>query len=737
MTESNPTGSKTDWQSVPRTNSCRSLLWLLLIAAILVAGGFALARQDRSDAGESAKSDDQRDPAQAKAADANDKDKKLPEQPFPKRFKSPGLDGGTEWLNTSGPITLKDLRGKIVLLDFWTYCCINCMHVLPDLKYLEKKYPKELVVIGVHSAKFDNEKDSENIRKAILRHDIEHPVINDSKMSVWRKFFVRAWPSLVVIDPEGNYCGYVSGEGNRELLEIVVKKLITYHKAKGTLDETPIRFDLERAKVKPTPLRFPGKVTVDEASGRLFIADTGHNRIVVASLDGKLLDVIGSGEIGAKDGPYAAASFDHPQGTALVGETLYVADTENHLLRAVDLKKKAVSTLAGTGKQARGRPTGGKLREVPLNSPWALAHVKGTLYVCMAGPHQLWSHKLGGGTIDLFSGTGREDVANGGHGECAYAQPSGISSDGKVLYVADSEGSAIRRAEIDSKGNVDTLAGTSDLPLARSLFEFGDRDGTGSDARFQHPLGVAYHDGKVYVADSYNHKIRIVELAKKAKVTTWLGDGKRGANVKPPRFSEPGGLAVAPKRGKLFIADTNNHRLCVADLKTGTVDVLEIAGLKPPKKSSDNAVADVADGPVTVVKQQTVKSGGKLTLAFFVKMPEDYKLNASFPHRYRLSTTDTQSFLDKRHLRGKPQVAPDGKSLLAEVPLAKAEGSATFHLSLTFGYCREGKGGLCKLRTVRWKLPLKVDDKLGRTRLTLNVDAEGTKSQRTAVAPKE
>jgi DNA-binding beta-propeller fold protein YncE len=727
MTESLPTGCQTDWQSVPRTNSNGSLLWLLLAAAILVAGGLALARQNGTAAGDAPKSDDKRDPVEAKApaAAGNAKNGKLPEQPFPKRFKAPSLDGGTEWLNTSGPITLKDVRGKIVLLDFWTYCCINCMHVLPDLKRLEKKYPKELVVIGVHSAKFDNEKDSENIRKAILRHDIEHPVINDSKMSVWRKFFVRAWPSLVVIDPEGNYCGYVSGEGNRELLDIVIKKLIAYHKAKGTLDETPIRFDLERRKAKPTPLRFPGKVAVDEASGRLFVSDTGHNRIVVASLDGKLLDVIGSGEIGAKDGPYAAASFDHPQGTALVGGTLYVADTENHLLRAVDLKKKTVSTLAGTGRQARARPTGGKLRDVSLNSPWAIAHVKGTLYVCMAGPHQLWSHKLGSGRIDLFSGTGREDVANGGHRECAYAQPSGISTDGKVLYVADSEGSAIRRAEIGPKGNVDTLAGTSDLPLGRSLFEFGDRDGSGGDARLQHPLDVAWHDGKLYVADTYNHKIRIIEPAKKSKVTTWLGDGKRGANVKPPRFAEPGGVAVAPKRGKLYIADTNNNRICVADLKTGAVDVLEIPGLKPPKKPTGNAIADVAVGAVTALKPQSIKSGGKLTLAFFVKLPEGYKLNANFPHRYRLATADTQAFLDKQHLRGKPRVSADGKSLLAKLPLAKAGGSATFQLSLTFGYCRDGKGGLCKLRTVRWKLPLKIDDKQGRTRLTLNVDAEG------------
>jgi thiol-disulfide isomerase/thioredoxin len=731
MTEPNPSG---------RTNANRSFLWLLLLAACVAAGGFALAKQGRSSEGDPPKTETRESAESKQPAAKNDNGKKVPEQPFPKRFKAPSLDGGTEWLNTSGPISLKDLRGKVVLLDFWTYCCINCMHVLPDLKYLEKKYPKQLVVIGVHSAKFDNEKDSENIRKAILRHEIEHPVINDSKMAVWRKFFVRAWPSLVVVDPEGNYCGYVSGEGNRELLEAVVKKLIAYHKAKGTLDETPIRFDLERNKAKSRPLRFPGKVCVDEASGRLFIADTGHNRIVVSSLDGKLLDVIGNGEIGAKDGSYTEASFDHPQGMTLVGETLYVADTENHLLRTVDLKTKKVATLAGTGTQARGRPTGGKLRDVPLNSPWALAHLKGTLYVCMAGPHQLWSHKLGSDRVELFSGSGREDVTNGGHLEAAYAQPSGVATDGKVLYVADSEGSAIRRVELDEKGNVDTIAGTSDLPLGRSLFEFGDRDGLGREARLQHPLGVAWHDGKVYVADTYNHKIRTVEPAKRSKVTTWLGDGKRGANVKPPRFSEPSGLSIAAKRGKIYIADTNNHRLCVADLKTGVVDVLEIRGLKPPKKRTsdpDAGSVQVASANATTLKPQTVKSGGKLTITFPLKLPESYKLNADFPHRYRLTTTDKQTFLDKTYFRGKPRLGDDGKSLTVDLPLAKGEGTATFQLSLTFGYCRDGKGGLCKLRTVHWKLPLLVVDKQGQSKLTLPVNAEGPQPKPSAQAPPE
>jgi len=683
---------------------------ILLVLAIVIGTSYALLRQSASFAvGE-------KPPVSAEKPGEDDSDSGpsdnakpgKPTNPFPNRFKAPSLDGGVDWLNTSGEITLKDLRGKIVLLDFWTYCCINCMHVLPDLKYLEEKYPKQLVVIGVHSAKFDNEKDSDNIRKAILRYEIEHPVINDAKMTVWRKFGARAWPTLVMVDPEGYYCGYVSGEGNRELLELVVKKLIKYHRKKGTLDESPVRFDLERHKQKPAPLKFPGKVLADEEGNRLFIADTNHNRIVVTTLDGRLLEVIGSGTIGRQDGAYTEAGFDHPQGMTLLGETLYVADTENHLIRKVDLKQKTVSTLAGTGEQARRRYSTGKLREIPLSSPWALKHVNGTLYICMAGPHQIWSHKLGSDTIEVFSGNGREDVTNGTHLSASFAQPSGIASDGAHLYIADSEGSAIRKVDTDPNGKVATVAGPSDMAMGRALFEFGDRDGVGDAARLQHPLGIAYHNKTLYVADSYNHKIKRIEFTDKGgKVSTWLGDGKSGNEQKPTRFFEPGGLSVAD--GKLYIADTNNHKIRIADLKTGKVREFTIKGLKPPKQNaSDGVVATAPAHDVTELEGYTVRTATMLTLKFPVKLPAGYKLNPQFPHRYRLNADGEQTLIEKDRLHGRARLNDDGTQLTVKLPVGQEAGNATFALTLTFGYCRGGKSGLCKLKTRRWKFPLQT-----------------------------
>ena len=635
------------------------------------------------------------------------------DNPFPKTIPAPELEGGVEWLNVGGPISLKDLRGKVVVLDFWTFCCINCMHVLPDLKFLEQKYGKELVVIGVHSAKFDNEKETGNIRKAILRYEIEHPVINDANMTIWRKFAIASWPSLVLIDPEGNYCGTAPGEGNREVLDTIIGKVIAYHKFKGTLDETPVRFDLERNRAPATPLRFPGKLLVDSTGQRLFVSDSNNNRIVVSSLDGKLIDVIGSGAIGSKDGGYVDAQFDHPQGMTLVGETLYVADTENHQLRTVDLAKKQVATLSGTGEQARFGSKGGLLRNSKLNSPWDLCVVDGVLYVAMAGPHQIWSHKLGSEKIQPYAGSGREDITDGDLDGGALAQPSGIVSDGKFLYVVDSEGSAVRKISTKAKqnltdpvGEIRTLAGTHDLPRAASLFAFGDVDGEGTAARFQHPLGIVLHNGGAFVADSYNHKIRLLDL-KSHEVSTYLGTGKPGVGLNPVQFAEPAGLAIAD--GNLYVADTNNHRLVVVNLANKQAKELVIEGLTPPQPIT----AESADGPsvreVAVDLQKlTVNDGIDFVVEF--ALPEDFKLNPLLPVKYKLTVEGNDGLVaaDQQNVRLEATTSDDGSTAKFKVPVAKKTGNGTLLISLTYGYCRDGKGGLCKIDTVKFKVPVEL-----------------------------
>ena len=703
---------------------CRRVSPFLSLLVLVVLSCPAIAQDDKpvdkkTDNAPAAKKNEPAKPP----ADPNvviGEDGKPIENPFPKRFPAPELDGGHGWLNTSGEITLKDLRGKVVLIDFWTYCCINCMHVLPDLHYLEQKYPNELVVIGCHSAKFDNEKDTEAIRRAIVRYEIEHPVINDSDMIVWRKFQASAWPTIVLLDPEGNFCGYVSGEGNRELLDSVIQRVITWHKAKGTLDTTPVRFDLERDRMPSGPLKFPGKLLADEAGDRLFISDSNHNRIVVSSLDGKLIDVIGSGRIGSKDGSYAEAQFDHPQGMALSGNSLFVADTENHQLRVVDLVAKTVTTLTGTGGQARFRASGGPLKTTAINSPWDLTVVDDTLYIAMAGPHQVWSHKLGSDSIGVFSGSGREDILDGPHARAALAQPSGIVSDGKSLFVADSEGSSIRQISIDPKGEVTTLVGSHDLPNGRSLFTFGDVDAVGNEARLQHPLGVLLDGQTLFVADAYNHKIKAIDL-KTRETTTLLGNGNMGTKLDPVELHEPAGMAIAGKR--LFVADTNNHRIVEYNIESKAAQEFVVDGLVAPKLDRDAAptVSSGDDDSTIEETSQTLATGKDIAVEVTLQIPEGYKLNDLAPVRARLSVEGEQKVIAAEVLSGSQKATVTENVATFPLKLTGQSGEATVNLALTYSYCRGGTGGLCKIHTARWTLPIKTATD-GKSILVLKTD---------------
>lgn len=488
------------------------------------------------------------------------------------RPAAPDLAGGTAWLNTAGPLKIGDLKGKVVLLDFWTLCCINCIHTLPDLAKLEKKYANELVVIGVHSAKFESEKNTANIRKAILRYEIAHPVVNDADHKIWDRYGVSSWPTLVLIDPEGKVVGSASGEGNYDILDKVIGKLVAEHKEKKTLDEKPRRFDLVRYREKgDTPLFFPGKLLADAKGDRLFIADSTHHRVVVTDLNGKGKFTIGTGTPGYKDGSFAEAQFDDPQGMALDGDTLYLADRRNHAIRAIDLAAKAVTTVAGTGRQdgefanrQRQDPVGAK--EIGLNSPWDLLLFDKKLFIAMAGHHQIWTFDPAKKQLQPFAGNGRENIKDGPLYAANFAQPSGLATDGKSLFVADSEVSAIRKVPLSGEGRVSTLVGTG-------LFDFGDADGIGEKALLQHALGVVYHDGLLYVADTYNGKIKTLDPVSK-ECKTFVGDKKE------PVFDEPAGISLA--NGKLYVADTNAHRIRVVDVRTKAVTTLTLTGVDPP-----------------------------------------------------------------------------------------------------------------------------------------------------------
>lgn len=446
------------------------------------------------------------------------------------------------------------------------------------MRKLEKKYDRRLAVVGVHSPKFIEERETESVHQAIKRLNVGHPVVNDKDFRVWQEYAVRAWPTLMFVDPEGKVIGKHEGEFPYDAFDRVIGDMLAEFEAAGQIDPRPIPGaygDLTETDA-PTPLRFPGKVLADEMSGRLIVSDTGHNRIVLADLDGTVRRVIGSGEEGLADGPAEAARLYQPQGVALDGDTLYVADTENHALRVVDLATGNVATLAGTGEQLMGERVGGPALRTALSSPWDLTILDGVLYVAMAGTHQVWSMRLGETWIGPHTGNAAEALRDGPLLAASMNQPSGITHDGERLYVADSEASAIRAITPGADGFIHTIVG-------EGLFEFGDRDGVGpANVRLQHPLGVAWHAGTLYVADTYNHKIKRLDPTT-AECTTWLGGGEAALRDGPAhvaRFGEPSGVSVAA--GRLYIADTNNHAVRVAGLGEGMVRTLELRDLAPP-----------------------------------------------------------------------------------------------------------------------------------------------------------
>ncbi|HEY3378691.1 MAG TPA: thioredoxin-like domain-containing protein [Armatimonadota bacterium] len=472
----------------------------------------------------------------------------------------PEFPEGFTWLNTDHPLRLhEELRGRVVILDFWTYCCINCMHVLPELAYLERKYAHDpVVIIGVHSNKYTNEANPANVREAVLRYDITHPVVVDEDHTIWDMYGVNAWPTVVVIDSAGHAIGALSGEGHREELDRLIAALLEIGREQGTLADGPIPLTPE-AHHHVSTLSFPGKILVSPQDKRLFIADSGHNRVLIMDWDGEVEGFLGNGMPGFMNGSYADARFHHPQGLAYFGGALYIADTENHAIRRADLSSFHVATVLGNGMIGYDRRGGHRGTEQLLNSPWDLAFLDGTMYIAMAGLHQIWAYNPVTEVAEVVIGTGRENIADNEGRKSALAQPSGLAGTDEVLYFADSETSAIRRYDLHTQ-QVQTLVG-------KGLFTFGDSDGPLDHALLQHPLGVAAVGHDLYVADSYNHKIRRIDL-RSGTVSTLAGTGAPGRGASGLlALNEPGGLAVAGN--DLFIADTNNDRIIHYRLDTG------------------------------------------------------------------------------------------------------------------------------------------------------------------------
>lgn len=599
------------------------------------------------------------------------------------RVRAPELIGKGGWLNTGGnDLTLTDLRGRIVILDFWTFCCVNCLHVLDELRELEERHRDSVVIIGVHSPKFVHEADHQAVVDAVERYGVEHPVLDDPELATWKQYAVRAWPTLVVIDPEGYVVAQHAGEGHAHAIETLVEELIAEHGAKGTLR----RGDGPYVPPEPvaTDLRFPGKA-VRLPGGTFLVSDTTRHQLVELAADGEeVLRRIGSGERGL--GP---DSFNEPQGLALLPDgTVAVADTVNHAVRVFDPAAGTLETVAGTGKQWwQGSPTAGPAREVDLSSPWDLAWWQDRLWIAMAGVHQIWAYDPADGTVAVAAGTTNEGLVDGPAAEAWFAQPSGIAAAGDRLWIADSETSAVRwieRAADDATDGyvVRTAVGTG-------LFDFGHRDGAAEQALLQHPLGVtALPDGSVAVADTYNHALRRYDPAS-GEVTTLATD-----------LREPSAAVLADD--DIVVVESARHRLTRLRLPEEAVRVESVA------HRTQRAATDIAPGTL------------RLDVVF--QAPAGQKLDTRYGPSTRLLVSSTP-----------PELLADGAGagtdLARDLVLADGVSEGVLHVSAMAASCDDAPDveyPACHVHQQDWGVPVRITgDGTARLGLVLaGLDAE-------------
>ena len=600
---------------------------------------------------------------------------------FGSRVRAPELRG-RGWLNTGGrPLSLADLRGRIVLLDFWTFCCINCLHVLDELRPVEERYADVLVVIGVHSPKFEHEKDPAALAAAVERYDVRHPVLDDPQMATWEQYAARAWPTLCVVDPEGYLVATMAGEGHAAGLAALLDELIEEHAAKGTLHRGEGPF-----VPPPAPagdLRFPGKAIISPDG--FLVSSSAEHKIVELAPDGvTVVRRIGSGRRGRADGAAAVAEFNEPQGLYLLpphvaeiaGYDLVVADTVNHLLRGVRLADGEVLTVAGTGKPWRST------RDVhphdalaaDLSSPWDLAWFDDRLIVAMAGIHQLWWFDPVKRTAGVYAGTTVEALRDGPLAEAWLAQPSGLSARDDRLWVVDSESSALRFV---ADGAIHTAVG-------QGLFDFGHVDGPATEALLQHPLGVlALPDGAVLVADTYNGAVR--------RYTGGV------VNTIAAGLAEPSDLVLTPD-GDVVVVESAAHRL--SRLAPGAVSGAAVAAGAAATGSAGAAAA--TRGRYRTERPVILLAPGEVALEVIFTPAPGQKLDDSFgiPTRLEVSASPAELLVEG---------AGVGTELSRTLRVAGDVAEGVIQVTAQAATCEaDAEHAACHLTRQDWAVPVRI-----------------------------
>lgn len=578
------------------------------------------------------------------------------------KLRAPELVG-RGWLNTGGrDLSLAQLRGKIVVLDFWTFCCVNCLHVLDELRPLEEKYAEELVLIGVHSPKFVHEADPEALVAAVERYGVHHPVLDDPALTTWQAYTARAWPTLVVVDPEGSIVASMSGEGHAGGLASLIEELIVEHRSKGTLRQGDSPY------VAPTPdatqLRFPGKIAA-HPDGSFLVSDTAHHEVVWFEPD-----------LATERARFVG--FNEPQGllvlpaevAARVGYDVVVADSVHHQIRSIRLSDGEIQVLAGTGEQLRERSGSGAALKQPLSTPWDVTWWIDRVVIAMAGTHQLWALHLAAdpkdNTVAVLAGTSAEGIRDGLAHDAWLAQPSGLatSADGTRVWIADAETSALRSLTLTDEGfELKTHVG-------QGLFDFGHVDGPAPQALLQHPLGLTeLPDGSVAIADTYNGAIRRYDPVSDEVTTLATG------------LAEPSDVLFADH---LLVVESGAHQVIAVPLPE---DAQRIDG---DSHTTARPATPIAPGPVTLTVAFTPPTGQKL----------DYRYGD--PTQLMVSATPEALLRDG---------GGTSEGLTRTLVLDPAVGDGTLHISVRAAACDgDSEHAACHLYQQDWGIPVVLDD---------------------------
>lgn len=465
------------------------------------------------------------------------------------RAPAPEFPADLEWVNTQRPPRVADLRGKVGLVCFWTYDAVNCWNVLSDLRRLADKYHDGLNVVGIHCPKYPRQCNDDALLHAANRLELRHPIANDAAFAVWQAYSIQAWPTIAVIDAEGRMAALVSGEGHGAELDAHIAALLEEAAAKDLrIYETAP----PAQRQKPgDALAFPGAVLVEGQF--LYVADSGHHRVLECARNGRPLRIFGSGHAGFADGTAGQAAFNHPCGLARSRNALFVADRGNHCVRRIDLGDGRVDTVLGTGQPGRSRPNGSDPATTALNTPLDVAIAGDDLYIAVAGQHQIWRLELLANRVSVLAGSGELGLLDGSASDAWLAQPSGLAVSGSHLVVADAASSAVRWID-RADGRVETLVGSD-------LYEFGNAVGSSDDARLQNPLAVAVQkNGTILITDSYNNSLKLLDPQRRVVHALQL----------PCELDEPHGVSVADNR--LWIANTNRHEVVCVDLASGAAE---------------------------------------------------------------------------------------------------------------------------------------------------------------------